>query len=67
MAMTFEEIRKAGLEAVAERLGPVDMVRFLQQFETGRGDYSVEREAWLGSLNKESFIAQVKERREEQG
>jgi hypothetical protein len=60
MAMTLEEIRRAGLEALAEKLGPVDMVRFLQQFETGRGDYSAEREAWLGSLDKGAFIAQVK-------
>jgi hypothetical protein len=65
MAMTLEEIRKTGLEALAERLGPVDMVRFLQQFETGRGDYSAEREAWLESLDKETFIAQVKGLREE--
>ncbi len=31
-------IRKTGLEAVAKKLGPVGMVRFLQQFETGFGD-----------------------------
>jgi hypothetical protein len=37
------------------------MVRFWQQFETGRGDYSAEREAWLGNLEKETFVAQVKE------
>ena len=45
--MTLEQIRLAGLEALARELGPVGMVRFLQQFETGRGDYSAERHRWL--------------------
>jgi hypothetical protein len=47
--MTSEQIRVAGLEALAQQLGPVGMIRFLQQFELGRGDYSVERHAWLGT------------------
>jgi len=41
--MTLEQIRLTGLEALARDLGPVGMVRLLQQFETGWGDYSVER------------------------
>ncbi len=49
--MTFEEIRLVGLEALARELGPVGMVRFLQQFETGYGDYSAERQQWLGTEN----------------
>jgi hypothetical protein len=28
-------------------LGPAGMIRFLQQFETGRGDYARERHAWV--------------------
>jgi hypothetical protein len=34
-----EEIRRRGLEALAEALGPVDAVRFLQSFDLGKGDY----------------------------
>jgi len=44
--MTFDQIRVEGLKALERRLGP-DMIRFLQQFETGRGDYTKERHAWL--------------------
>jgi len=29
-----------------ERLGRADMIRFLQQFESGRGDYAHERQEW---------------------
>ena len=32
-AMTLEQIRLAGLEALSRDLGPVGLVRFLQQFE----------------------------------
>ena len=62
MAMTLNEIRQAGLEALAEKLGPVGMVRFLQQYETGHGDYTAEREAWLKDLDKDAFIEQIKKR-----
>ena len=45
--MTQEEIRQQGIAALAQQLGPVGMIRFLQQFESGHGDYSVERHQWL--------------------
>ena len=40
---TLEALRRAGLEVLTRELGPVGMTRFLQQFELGYGDYSVER------------------------
>ena len=30
-------------------LGPVGVIRFLQQFETGHGDYTRDRFQWLGN------------------
>jgi hypothetical protein len=47
MAMTLEEIRRAGLEALRERLGQAGMIRFLQQFDAGQGDYASERHEWI--------------------
>ena len=41
--LSNEEIRKRGIEALEEALGPVDTVRFLQSFSLGRGDYTQER------------------------
>jgi hypothetical protein len=49
--MSLDEIRKAGTEALAQTLGPIGMVRFLQQFDTGKGDYTKEREQWLGEMS----------------
>ncbi|MCL2601683.1 MAG: hypothetical protein FWD91_02595, partial [Treponema sp.] len=37
------EIRKIGLNALKEALGPVGMVRFFQQYENGCGDYTKEK------------------------
>jgi len=37
------EIRKIGLQALKEALGPVGMVRFIQQYENGYGDYTKEK------------------------
>ncbi len=62
-AMTLEEIRVAGLDALARDLGPVGMVRFLQQFETGRGDYSVERHGWLDGTDVATVARQIRRRR----
>jgi len=39
------------------------MVRFLQQFETGTGDYTREREKWLKGLTIEDVLSEVKDRR----
>lgn len=38
------EIRTAGMQALREVLGPVGMVRFMQQFDLGYGDYTKERQ-----------------------
>ena len=37
------EVRRIGLQALNEALGPVGMVRFFQQYENGSGDYTKEK------------------------
>lgn len=57
---TLEQVRREGFEALLKQLGPVDTVRFLQQYEFGQGDYTAERSAWLQTLDKDGFVARVK-------
>ncbi len=57
--MTSEQIRSHGLEALRRELGVVGMVRFLQQFSNGEGDYSIERHQWLDNLSREEVLAQI--------
>jgi len=47
---TLEQIRAAGLSALQRELGVVGMVRFLQQFEPGSGDYVEERQTFVGKV-----------------
>jgi len=54
------EIRMKGLEALAEALGPVGMVRFLQQFDLGKGDYTKDRGKWLDELTIDDIIEHIK-------
>ena len=54
-------IRKLGLEALAKALGPLGMVRFLQQFETGVGDYTKERALWLKDMDVKTIVEELKD------
>ena len=47
MQRTLDDVRREGLEALEERLGRADMIRFLQQLETGAGDYAQQRHDWV--------------------
>lgn len=55
MDKTLDQIRREGLEALRERLGPVGMIRFLQQFETGHGDYARERHPWVDATTMDDL------------
>ena len=61
--MTLEQIRAKGLQALAAELGPVGMVRFLQQTETGRGDYSRERHSRIARQSVASLVKRIEARR----
>ncbi len=45
--MTLEQIRLTGMHVLFQHLGAIGLVRFLQQTETGWGDYTKERYEWL--------------------
>lgn len=58
-------IRKLGIEALAKVLGPIGMARFLQQYESGIGNYTKERDDWLRDLSVRDIAKEIKERRQE--
>ena len=61
--MSLEQIRIAGMEALARELGIVGMVRFLQQFETGYGDYSKDRHKWQDDQDMDTVVRRIQEKR----
>ncbi len=58
------ELRQQGLAVLRRELGYVGMVRFLQQFEAGSGDYAKDRHQWQDGLTVAEITAQVKHRRD---
>lgn len=56
---TLAELRRVGLDALVKALGPVGMARFLQQFGSGRGDYTAERHAILGNPTVDELVDEL--------
>ena len=60
---TLIQIRDEGISVLTESLGPVDTIRFLQQFDLGHGDYTAERHRILGNPSVEEVLRKIKARR----
>ena len=60
---TLQQIRLAGLEALARELGPTGMVRFLQQFDMGYGNYSTDRHQWLDEPSVSTLAEKIQQAR----
>jgi len=61
--MTLDQIRRKGLKALERHLGPDGMIRFLQQFKTGWGDYTKERHKWLKETSVETLAEKIVKQR----
>ncbi len=59
------ELKKKGIEALTNALGPVGMAKFLQQFDLGSGDYTKDRKKWLGTETIKSITEEIKKSQEE--
>lgn len=63
--MTLDQIRPAGIDALSQNLGLVGMIRFLQQAEMGWGDYTKDREKWLGNPELKELFSAIKSSEQE--
>lgn len=64
MAVTvkeLEQIRQEGLKALRETLGTVGMIKFIQMYSDGIGDYTQERRDKLKSIEKEDLQNYLRE------
>lgn len=62
--MSLEEIKREGIRILTKNLGIVGMIRFFQQIEKGWGDYTKEREQWLGNPSVEEICEEIKNLKE---
>ena len=63
LKMTANQIHELGIEALLNKLGPVGTIRFLHQYETGKGNYSVDRQQWLTVPDVETLANQIQRAR----
>ena len=53
-------LREKGVAVLMKELGPANALRFLHLYQAGTGNYTTEREQWLGSLTLEEIDAEIK-------
>ena len=59
--MGLPELRRRGFEALVRELGVANAIRFLHLHGTGAGDYTKDREKWLGELTIEQVEKEIQE------
>ncbi len=57
------ELRRQGFEALVKALSWVNAVRFLQQYEASRLDYTQERRQILPDWDAETLLLKLREKR----
>ncbi len=57
--MTQQQIRTTGVEILERYMGVTGMIRFLQQNETGHGDYTKGKDTVLGEPLLEQLVADI--------
>lgn len=62
--LTLYEIRTVGFEVLLRELGPAGAIRFLQQYESGQGDYTRNRKKLLPKKSVREIGKQIMKQRQ---
>jgi hypothetical protein len=54
------EVSQRAIEVLCRELGAVDTIRFINQFTTGHGDYTSERDALFAGESLDQIISGIK-------
>jgi hypothetical protein len=61
---SIAEITTTAITLLCREMGVVNTARFLNQFTTGLGNYTEERESIIGNATVDQLLAEIKKRRE---
>ena len=64
--MTPVQIQRTGMEVLVREMGVVGLIRFLQQFDMGHGNYTEDRHEWLDDLTLDEVLALLKQEENQQ-
>ena len=62
-AKPLTEITRNAIDLLSKEMGIVDTVRFLNQFTTGYGNYTEEREALFKDMTLDEILVAIKKAR----
>lgn len=62
--LTLYEIRTTGFDALVRKLGPSGAIRFIQQYESGHGDYTRNRKKLLPKRSVREIGREIVKRRQ---
>ena len=62
----LNEINHQAIRLLCEQIGLVDTIRFVNQFTTGHGNYTDERDAMFGHLTLDDIVTAIENKRSNQ-
>jgi len=62
-AMPLSEITRSAIHLLCQEMGVVNTARFINQFTTGYGNYTEERDELFGDLTVDAIVKEIKRRR----
>ena len=62
-ARPLAEITAKALKVLYKEIGIVNTVRFINQFTTGYGDYTQEREILFADMTSDDIVSEIKRKR----
>jgi hypothetical protein len=64
-AMPLSELTRSAIHLLCQEMGVVNTARFINQFSTGYGNYTEERDELFGELTVDAIVKEIKHRREQ--
>jgi len=62
-AKPLNDINKEAIDILCQQMGLVNTVRFVNQFSTGYGDYTKEREQLFANMTLDDVVSEIEEMR----
>ena len=59
----LSEVNHQAIQLLAKHIGIADTLRFVNQYTTGHGNYTEERDALFGHLTLDDIVSAIEKRR----
>ena len=61
----LSEITREAIQVLSREIGIANTIRFMNQFTTGYGNYTEEREQMFGDMTLDDIVAEIKKMRKQ--